>query len=76
MFFPEVIPAIILAIYAPFWALKMFASGAALAPLSILAFEAACIYGFVQGWKHGSQWFAWVCMFTFLLMALAIGVFN
>jgi len=76
MFFPEGIPAIALVIYAPIWALKMFANGAALAPLCLLAVEAACIYGFAQGWKHGSKWFAWACMIIFLLIALAIGVFD
>lgn len=76
MFFPEVIPAISLALYAPFWALKMFASGAALAPLCLLAVEAACIYGFVQGWKHASKWFSWACMMAFLVMTLVIGVFD
>lgn len=76
LFFPEAIPAFALTIYAPFWALKMFAGGAALAPLCLLAAEAACVYGFVQGWKLGSKWVAWACMVAFLVTALAIGVFD
>lgn len=68
MFFPEAIPAFILALYAPFWAIRMFANGEVLPAVCLIAGELASGYGFIQGWRFSKKWISYGSMLAFLLL--------
>jgi hypothetical protein len=72
MFFPEIIPAAILVLYAPCWALSLFANGDAPAALALLIGEVACVYGFVLGCRLPSKSIAYCSMMAFILLAVAL----
>lgn len=63
---PEAIPAMIVAMCGPFWAIKWITEGNALAAVLLLGTEIACGFGFFEGWRAGHKWLAYGSMMVFL----------
>ena len=76
MFFPEAIPAFIVALCAPFWAIKMLGNGDVLPAICLIAGEVACGYGFVHGWRFSGKWIAYGSMLAFLVLACIVESMN
>ncbi len=72
IFFPEAIPAVMVAFYAPMWAMELFGKGDALPGLALVIGEVACVYGFVQGCKRSSKPIAYISMMVLLLIAYIV----
>lgn len=72
LFFPEVIPAAIVAISAPLWAAKLFANDHPLAAIALLSGDLFAGYGFVKALLHERKGLAYLVMLAFLLLAYVV----
>jgi hypothetical protein len=62
LFFPEIIPAVVVAAISPIWLLFLLAAGKFGAALALAGGMGACICGFVFAARDGQKWIAYVCM--------------
>lgn len=69
LFFPEVIPAAILLICAPIWAMKLISRGNFLAGAALLAGEVFAVWGFIRSLHRREKISAYLCMIGFLALA-------
>ena len=72
IFFPDIIPAIFVAISAPFWAFQYMGNGHLLNGLILLITDIACVFFFFRSIRHGEKWVAYMFMTFLLLVAWAV----
>ncbi len=72
MFFPEVIPALMIVLCAPVWAMRMFGNGNALPALGLLGGVVAFSAGFIYAYRRGRKWQAYAFMFAILVLAAMV----
>jgi hypothetical protein len=72
IFFPEIIPAVVVAVGAPFWAFQYLSNGHFLNGLILLVTDVACVFFFFRSIRRGEKWMAYMFMVLLLLVAWAV----
>ncbi|PRC92725.1 hypothetical protein S2091_2455 [Solimicrobium silvestre] len=69
LFFPEIIPAAILAVWSPFWAIQLLLESHFLAALTLLCGVGASGYAFYSGVRSKQKYLAYIGVLGMLLSA-------